>query len=114
VAPAAGVPTGTVTYYFNGRSFKTKTLSNGTAFIRVAPGKVFGKLVYVKYKGDSHFEPSVSASQVVTRRSLKHPAKTASTTAGAKPAHVEAQGHPHSAVARLLALLGRGGRQRHA
>jgi hypothetical protein len=71
IAPGTGVPTGTVAFFLNGRTFKTRSLSNGTAVVRVKPSRVLGKFLYIQYSGDANFLASVSRSQIIRQRTLK-------------------------------------------
>jgi hypothetical protein len=75
VAPGIGVPTGTVTYFFGGRAFKTRSLSNGTAVLSVQPIRALGQFLFIRYNGDGNFQPSASTSQVIRLRTSKASAR---------------------------------------
>ena len=68
-APGGGVPTGSVTFYMGSSRYKSVVLTNGTAVLKLAPSRVLGHFVFARYNGDPSHQPSVSFSQVVTRRS---------------------------------------------
>jgi hypothetical protein len=87
--PGSGVPTGAVTYFVNGRSVATRTLSNGTSSITVAARKALKKTISVAYGGGANFSGSSSARQVVTTGGLKASARpfTAFFSRGRMSAH---------------------------
>jgi hypothetical protein len=88
-APGSGAPTGTVTYFVNGRSIASRTLNNGTASITITARKALKKTVSVTYGGDANFSGSSSPRQVVTTGGLKASARpfTAFFARGRKSAH---------------------------
>src|SRR5207248_4668169 len=63
--PGSGTPTGTVTFFRDGRVMRTVPLNNGTAILQQAPIRVFYHYIYVYYNGDANFEPSVSQARTV-------------------------------------------------
>jgi hypothetical protein len=75
IAPGSGVPTGTVAFVLNGNTFKVKTLSNGTAFVKVKPIRSVGKFLFVRYSGDANFQASVPRSQIINQKTLKNSAR---------------------------------------
>lgn len=60
-----GVPTGTVTYSFNGNNWVALPLVNGVASKFVSSANLIGKTFTVKYSGDATHTPSGSSSLVV-------------------------------------------------
>ena len=67
VSPANGVPTGTVTYYYNGAKWVTLGLANGAAFKFVSNANLAGKSFVVKYSGDATHNASTSPAVVYGR-----------------------------------------------
>jgi autotransporter-associated beta strand protein len=64
--PGAGVPTGTLTYYVNGRAVLSQPLVNGQAGV-FAPRKfAVGRTFSVAYSGDANFHPSASKPIKIT------------------------------------------------
>ena len=61
-APAAGTPTGTVTFLDGGVSIGTGTLSSDTATFTTSSLSVAAHTITVSYSGDSNFQPSSSAA----------------------------------------------------
>jgi large repetitive protein len=71
IAPATGTPTGTVTYFLNGRAtYQTVGLVNGTAAIIMAPGRLLNKYVYVRYNGTKSFVGSATPNVYLSFRKL--------------------------------------------
>ncbi len=71
VAPGAGVPTGTVTFYCNGtNSFGTNSLVNGTTSVTNASLPVGTNLVTAVYSGDTNFTASTTPAWSQTVISL--------------------------------------------
>jgi autotransporter-associated beta strand protein len=78
--PGAGTPTGTVTYYINGRaSYFTVFLTSGTASIAMAPQRLVNKYVYVRYNGTHSFIGSASPNVYLSPRKLVELSKTGSS-----------------------------------
>jgi hypothetical protein len=100
-APGSGTPTGTVTYYLNGRRMKTVPLNNGMAVWQQAPVVLVYRYVYALYNGDSNFQQSVSQGRTVflPRTTHKAGAKIARPAARV-PAGPEALGRTHGPLAR--------------
>ena len=97
VSPASGVPTGTVTYFANGRKFKTKGLSNGTAVVSLKPNQVLKKAFTIRYSGDANFKTSASSKLVVTNRVLSMSARplTAFFARGHTPRRCDVSSRPN-------------------
>ena len=57
---AAGIPKGTVTYFFNGHQGATQTLANGRTSRFITSANLIGKTFVVKYSGDATHSPSSS------------------------------------------------------
>ncbi len=68
VAPATGVPTGTVTFTENGTvSLGTATLSSGSASLTLSPGLFLGTYsITASYSGDAQSAVSTSTSLTET------------------------------------------------
>ena len=62
VAPAAGTPTGTVTFLDGSTALGTQTLSNGAAVFSISTLSGGNHTITVLYSGDSSFAPAVSAA----------------------------------------------------
>ena len=63
VAPGAGTPTGSVTFYANGSVLGTSTLASGTA-VWTSSTVVAGEVIRATYSGDSNFLSSTSKSLI--------------------------------------------------
>ena len=61
-SPDFGVPTGTVTYAYNGNSWVVLPLANGVASKYVPSANLVGKTFTVKYSGDATHAPSSSST----------------------------------------------------
>ena len=65
----AGTPTGTATYFINGRAKMVSVfVTNGMAEIRVPARRLVNKYIFVRYNGDSSFIASVSQSYYMSQR----------------------------------------------
>jgi sugar lactone lactonase YvrE len=71
VAPGAGVPTGTVTFFSNGRALGTAALSHGVAALTVKPKRVLKKAITIGYGGDVDFRPSAPVRVVLGSTALR-------------------------------------------
>jgi hypothetical protein len=112
VSPGAGVPTGTVTYYFGGRVFQTRSLTNGTAVLRVKPSRALGQFLYIRYNGNADFQPSVSTSSVITSKSLKKSTRSLTTFSARGQGVLESPGHAQRRLGQVAAPRGGGYRPR--
>ena len=72
ISPGSGEPSGLAVFYINGRaSYQSAPVVNGMATLALLPPNVTNKFVFVKYLGYYNiFQPGVSSSQLVSRRSL--------------------------------------------
>jgi hypothetical protein len=111
VSPGTGVPSGVVTYFLNGRAFKSRSLSNGVAVLSVRPARALGQFLYVKYSGSTGFQPSVSASQVITARRPKSSAVSVTAASAEKAVRVQAQVRAQPPFSRHLTILRPGHRK---
>jgi hypothetical protein len=109
-SPGTGVPTGTVTFYLNGFAAQTIALNNGTAVLSLRPARALLKFVFVQYSGNGNVEPSVSSSQVITRRSWKTSARPLIRFFARDGGGTPSPGHPLHLAARVRSLLDRGHR----
>jgi hypothetical protein len=102
VGAGGGVPIGTVTFFLNASNYRSVLLKNGTAVLKRAPSQVIGQFAFARYLGDPTHLPSVSNSQVITRRGL---AKSAPVVTAASMHGRERTESPrgHSLVARIAA-----------
>jgi len=93
VSPGSGVPTGTVTYFRNGRKITTRTLSNATAVLAITPNQALNQSFTLKYSGDASFNASASSRLVVTKKAVQISARppTAFFTRGRAPVGVACQ-----------------------
>jgi len=85
--PGQGVPTGTVTFMFNNRSFRTVRLQNGTASRFILNRNAIGRSFSFRYNGDSNFNRSFSQAVYITRgifQASSRPAHHLSFRAGHK------------------------------
>ncbi len=83
--PGSGTPPGSVTFFRNGRAFyRSVPLSNGTAVLRMSPGRLINKFVYVRYNGNPSFVGSASSNFYI---SYKEIALLARNSSRAKVAH---------------------------
>jgi hypothetical protein len=86
-SPGAGTPEGNVIFFVNGRaSYQVAPVVDGTATLALLPPRVTNKYIFVRYLGYYNiFQPSVSTSQLVSRRSLlaAHSVYESSTRASA-------------------------------
>jgi large repetitive protein len=73
-----GTPTGSVTYYINGRAFyQIVPLTDGVAVLPVLRGRLVNQYVYAKYNGSVAFVASVSPQLYVSYRELVRLSRTA-------------------------------------
>jgi hypothetical protein len=72
IAPGSGTPKGNLIFFVNGRaSYQAAPVVDGTATLALLPPTVTNKFIFVRYLGYYNiFQPSVSKSQLVSRRSL--------------------------------------------
>jgi autotransporter-associated beta strand protein len=71
VAPGFGVPTGTLTFFANGKQIGHQTLVNGMAGVFVVPrSKVLNKFITVSYSGDANFKAGRSTQIRITQALL--------------------------------------------
>jgi hypothetical protein len=71
IAPGGGTPTGTVTYFLNGRAYyQTVGLVNGTAAIVMAPGRLVNKYVYARFNGTRTYVGSATPNVYLSYRKL--------------------------------------------
>jgi autotransporter-associated beta strand protein len=71
VAPGFGVPTGTLTFFANGKQIGHETLVNGMAGVFTVPrSKVLNKFITVSYSGDANFNASKSTQIHITQALL--------------------------------------------
>jgi streptogramin lyase len=68
--PGAGLPTGSLTLFVNGRSVGSQQLVNGMGGIFVPRNIARGKTFSVAYSGDANFNPSVSKPVKITQAIL--------------------------------------------
>jgi hypothetical protein len=54
----------------NGHSFRSRVLQNGKARLRTAPMKALNQSLFVRYGGDTNFQPSVSATKIFSVKDL--------------------------------------------
>jgi hypothetical protein len=66
----SGVPTGTVTYFINGRSRATKSLQDGTAVVTVSANRALNDKSFVTYSGDGNFLAGRSPKLLINRKLL--------------------------------------------
>ena len=111
-SPGSGTPSGAATFFINGRaSYQTAPVVNGTATLRLLVPRVVNKFVFVRYLGFFNiFQPSVSTSQFVSRRSLRA-AKSVTESASRPTAVAEPKVGIHHPVAAVKAPLGRSHRR---
>ncbi len=84
VATASAVPTGSVTYFINGRAFyRTVGLSNGFAVLRRPWQRLVNQYIYVRYNGSGTFVASASKNYYLSHRLLT---LTAQGPASGRPA----------------------------
>ena len=69
-APNGAMPTGAVTYFVNGRPFRTVNLADGQATVFVRRGMAMGRSFCASYSGDANFEPSQSEPVVIGRSTI--------------------------------------------
>jgi hypothetical protein len=109
--PGSGTPTGTVTFFRNGRPMRTVALKNGTAIMQQAPVRLAFQYIYVYYNGDADFAPSVSQARTVFIRNLKSSTRAKIVLSARGQAGRELPGHAPGPLARLAARR-HSGRQR--
>ena len=77
------VPTGTVTYFINGRAFyRTVPVSGGTAVLTRAWQRLVNQYAFVRYNGDGTFVGSASTQLYISHRLLTRLANHAESTSG--------------------------------
>jgi YDG domain-containing protein/MBG domain-containing protein/Big-like domain-containing protein len=111
-APGSGTPAGTAIFFVNGRAFyQGAPVINGTATLTLLRPRVVNKFVFVRYLGYyTSFEPSVSTSQLVSRRSLLA-ANSVTESASRVTAVAESNTEIHHPVEVAKAHLNRGHRR---
>ena len=81
-----GTPTGSVTYFINGRAnYQTVPLTNGIAVFRAAPRRLVNKYVYVRYNGSAGFVGSASSNEYISHRIIAQLATTRARDDMARP-----------------------------
>ncbi len=81
-----GTPTGSVTYFINGRArYQTVPLSGGIAVLTIAPGRLVNRYVYVRYNGSGGFLASASSNLYISHRGLVQLATTKAADDVARP-----------------------------
>ncbi len=85
IPPGSGTTEGTAVFFVNGRAFyQAAPVVNGTATLSLLEPRVVNKFVYVRYLGYYNiFQPGVSRSQLVSRRSLAAAPSVAKSVASA-------------------------------
>jgi hypothetical protein len=109
--PGSGTPTGTVTFFRDGRPMRTVALKNGTAIFQQAPVRLAFRYIYVYYNGDANFSPSSSQARTVFLKNLKPSVRAESVVSTRGQAGAELPGRVLGPLAPLAARRPSGPRQ---
>lgn len=98
-AAPIGTPTGTVTFFINGRArYQIVPLTGDTATLVMAPQRLVNQYVYARYNGTQAYIGSASPSAYISRRSLVRLESGANSGGLRLAARQDRAGHSHEAV----------------